>query len=208
MVPNHMGIDSPWVIEHPDWFLSRWESPFPAYSFNGPDLSHDGRVEIKIEDHYYDQTDAAVAFRLRHTPAARPATSTTATTAPPSPGTTPPSSTTPSAYVREHVIQTILHVARLFPIIRFDAAMTLARRHVQRLWFPSPAPAAPSPRAPKTPCRRKSSTPLMPHEFWREVVDRVAPKSPAPCCSPRPSGCSKATSSAPSACTASTTAPS
>jgi len=27
------------------------------------------------------------------------------------------------AYVREHVIQTILHVARLFPIIRFDAAM-------------------------------------------------------------------------------------
>ncbi len=22
MVPNHMGIDSKWVIEHPDWFLS------------------------------------------------------------------------------------------------------------------------------------------------------------------------------------------
>ncbi len=52
MVPNHMGIDSPWVIEHPEWFISRWDSPYPAYSFNGPDLSHDGRVEIKIEDHY------------------------------------------------------------------------------------------------------------------------------------------------------------
>ena len=65
MVPNHMGIDSPWVIEHPDWFIHRWESPFPAYSFNGPDLSTDSRVEIKIDDHYYDQTDAAVAFRLR-----------------------------------------------------------------------------------------------------------------------------------------------
>jgi glycosidase len=39
MVPNHMGIDSPWVIEHPDWFISRWESPFPVYSFDGPDLS-------------------------------------------------------------------------------------------------------------------------------------------------------------------------
>ena len=26
----------------------------------------DSRVEIKIEDHYYDQTDAAVVFRLRH----------------------------------------------------------------------------------------------------------------------------------------------
>ncbi len=21
MVPNHMGIDSPWVAEHPDWFV-------------------------------------------------------------------------------------------------------------------------------------------------------------------------------------------
>ena len=23
MVPNHMGIDSPWVVEHPEWFISR-----------------------------------------------------------------------------------------------------------------------------------------------------------------------------------------
>ena len=54
MVPNHMGIDSPWVIEHPEWFISRRDSPYPSYSFEGPDLSHDGRVELKIEDHYYD----------------------------------------------------------------------------------------------------------------------------------------------------------
>ena len=40
--------------------------------------------------------------------------------------------------VREAVIQTILHVARKFPIIRFDAAMTLAKKHYQRLWFPEP----------------------------------------------------------------------
>ncbi len=32
--------------------------------------------------------------------------------------------------VREHVIQVILEVARRFPIIRFDAAMVLAKRHV------------------------------------------------------------------------------
>ena len=44
MVPNHMGIDSPWVVEHPDWFLSLDYSPFPAYTFNGPDLSNDGRA--------------------------------------------------------------------------------------------------------------------------------------------------------------------
>jgi len=63
MVPNHMGIDSPWVAEHPEWFISRWEAPYPAYSYNGPDLSADGRVEIKIDDHYFTQTDAAVTFQ-------------------------------------------------------------------------------------------------------------------------------------------------
>ncbi len=65
MVPNHMGIDSPWVVEHPDWFLSRQEPPYPAYSFDGPDLSPDPRVEIKIERHYFEQTDAAVVFQRR-----------------------------------------------------------------------------------------------------------------------------------------------
>jgi len=42
MVPNHMGIDSLWVIEHPEWFISRPDPPYPAYSFEGPDLSHGG----------------------------------------------------------------------------------------------------------------------------------------------------------------------
>ena len=59
MVPNHMGIDSRWVIEHPDWFLALPYSPYPAYTFNGPDLSSDGRVAIVLEDHYWDGTDAA-----------------------------------------------------------------------------------------------------------------------------------------------------
>ena len=63
MVPNHMGIDSPWVVEHPDWFISRQDPPYPVYNFDGPDLSHDPRVEIKIESHYYEQTDAAVVFQ-------------------------------------------------------------------------------------------------------------------------------------------------
>ncbi|MBC8446085.1 MAG: alpha-amylase, partial [Chloroflexi bacterium] len=51
MVPNHVGIDSKWVIEHPDWFVSLDYSPFPSYTFNGPDLSWDGRVGIHLEDH-------------------------------------------------------------------------------------------------------------------------------------------------------------
>ena len=138
MVPNHMGIDSSWVIEHPEWFISRPDSPYPAYRFDGPDLSRDGRVEIKIEDHYYEQTDAAVVFRRRDK-----WTGDTRYVYHGNDGTSFPWNDTaqldylnPAA--REQVIQTILHVARLFPIIRFDAAMTLAKRHFQRLWFPVP----------------------------------------------------------------------
>jgi len=42
------------------------------------------------------------------------------------------------ADVREAVIQNIFHVARKFSVIRFDAAMTLAKKHFQRLWYPMP----------------------------------------------------------------------
>ena len=63
MVPNHVGIDGKWVMEHPDWFVALDYSPFPAYSFNGPDLSWDERVGIYVEDHYYDRSDAAVVFK-------------------------------------------------------------------------------------------------------------------------------------------------
>jgi glycosidase len=178
MVPNHMGIDSNWVIEHPDWFLFRWESPFPVYQFNGPDLSSDSRVEIKIEDHYYDQTDAAVAFRIRHH-----ASGQTRYMYHGNDGTTFAWNDTAQldysqAAVREHVIQVILHVARLFPIIRFDAAMVLAKRHVQRLWFPLPGAGGSIPSRAENAMSAEEFDALMPHEFWREVVDRVAVEVP------------------------------
>jgi hypothetical protein len=63
MVPNHMGIDSKWVVEHPHRFISLDYSPFPSYTFNGPNLSWDERVGVYLEDHYYDSTDAAVVFK-------------------------------------------------------------------------------------------------------------------------------------------------
>ncbi len=178
MVPNHMGIDSPWVIDHPDWFIHRWESPFPAYSFNGPDLSTDHRVEIKLDDHYYDQTDAAVAFRLRHH-----ASGETRFIYHGNDGTTFAWNDTAQldyskAYVREHVIQVILHVARLFPIIRFDAAMVLAKRHVQRLWFPLPGAGGSIPSRAENAMSQDEFDAIMPNEFWREVVDRVAAEVP------------------------------
>ncbi len=49
MVPNHMGIYSKWVIEHPDWFIQSGVPPFPVYRFTGADLSPDARVSIRIE---------------------------------------------------------------------------------------------------------------------------------------------------------------
>ena len=178
MVPNHMGIDSPWVIEHPDWFVFRWESPYPAYSFNGPDLSADPRVEIKLDDHYYDQTDAAVAFRVRDN-----RDGATRYIYHGNDGTTFAWNDTAQLdyskdYVREQVMQAILHVARMFPIIRFDAAMVLAKRHVQRLWFPLPGVGGSIPSRAENAMSDEEFNALMPAEFWREVVDRVAIEVP------------------------------
>ena len=178
MVPNHMGIDSPWVIEHPGWFISRWDSPYPAYSFNGPDLSHDGRVEIKIEDHYFEQSDAAVVFRRRDK-----ATGEIRYIYHGNDGTSFPWNDTAqldylNPAVREQVIQTILHVARLFPVIRFDAAMTLAKRHFHRLWFPGPGSSGAIPSRAEYGMNQADFDRAMPQEFWREVVDRVAAEVP------------------------------
>jgi glycosidase len=178
MVPNHMGIDSPWVVEHPEWFISRQDKPYPVYSFEGPDLSSDGRVEIKIDDHYYEQTDAAVVFqrRDRHSGETRYIYHGNDGTSFPWNDTAQLDYLNPA--VREQVIQTILHVARLFPVIRFDAAMTLARQHVQRLWFPAPGDTGSIPSRAEYGMSRAEFSRHMPHEFWREVVDRVAQEVP------------------------------
>lgn len=178
MVPNHMGIDSDWLIHNPDRFLSLPYSPFPGYSFNGADLSSDPRVEIKIEDHYFDRTDAAVVFRridrgngdTRYIYHGNDGTSM------------PWNDTAQLNYlnpeVREAVIQTILDVAHKFPIIRFDAAMTLARRHFQRLWYPEPGSGGDIPSRAEHGLSREQFLAAMPQEFWREVVDRVSREAP------------------------------
>ncbi len=178
MVPNHMGIDSRWVIQHPDWFLSLPYSPFPGYRFEGPDLSSDGRVEIKIEDHYYDRTDAAVVFRRKDR-----WTGDTRYVYHGNDGTSFPWNDTAqlnylNPEVREAVIQTILHVARQFPIIRFDAAMTLTKHHYQRLWFPAPGTGGAIPSRAEHGMTKAQFDAAMPKEFWREVVDRVAAEAP------------------------------
>ncbi len=178
MVPNHMGIDSSWVADHPDWFLSLDYSPFPSYSFTGMDLTSDSRVGIFLEDHYYTRSDASVVFKLVDHRNGRETYVYHGND-----GTTMPWNDTAQLNylmpeVREAVIQTILAVARRFPIIRFDAAMTLAKLHYQRLWFPQPGTGGAIPTRAEFGLTKEQFDQLMPVEFWREVVDRVAQEAP------------------------------
>jgi glycosidase len=178
MVPNHVGIDGKWVIEHPDWFVAADHSPYPSYSFNGPDLSWNPGVGVYLEDHYYDRSDAAVVFkRVEHS------NGSARYIYHGNDGTSMPWNDTAQlnylrADVREAVIQTILHVARQFPVIRFDAAMTLAKKHVERLWFPEPGSGGAIPSRSEYAMTKAEFDALMPNEFWREVVDRAAVEAP------------------------------
>jgi glycosidase len=178
MVPNHVGIDSRWVIEHPEWFISLDDSPFPSYRFSGPDLSWHGEVGIYIEDHYFNRSDAAVVFKRadRRSGGERFIYHGNDGTRMPWNDTAQLNYLNPG--VREAVIQTILHVARKFPVIRFDAAMTLTKRHFQRLWFPEPGTGGAIPSRAEHGMPKTEFNRLMPEEFWRQVVDRVAQEAP------------------------------
>jgi glycosidase len=178
MVPNHTGIYSKWVVEHPEWFIQLDYPPYPDYSFTGPDLSFSPEISLQIEDGYWDRRNAAVVFRhydhrdgrTRYIYHGNDGTST------------PWNDTAQLNYllpaVREVVVQTILHVARQFPIIRFDAAMTLAKKHYQRLWYPTPGHGSGVPSRAERGMTREEFDAAFPAEFWREVVDRVALEVP------------------------------
>ncbi len=178
MVPNHVGIHSKWVIEHPDWFISLDYSPFPTYQFDGENLSEDSRVGIYLEDHYYSRQDAAVVFkRVDHW------TGDVKYIYHGNDGTSMPWNDTAQLNylipeVREAVVQTILHVARKFQVIRFDAAMTLAKKHFQRLWFPVPGTGGDIPSRSEFGLTKEQFDAAFPVEFWREVVDRIAQEVP------------------------------
>jgi len=178
MVPNHTGLDSDWMIEHGDWFLSLPHQPFPNASFDGPDVSDDGRVGIFLENGYYSRTDASVVFRRLNR-----ATGENSYVYHGNDGTAIPWNDTAQLdylkpEVRGAVMQTILAVARHFPIIRFDAAMTLAKKHIHRLWFPAPGAGGDIPSRAGQGISAAQFEALMPQEFWREVVDTVAREVP------------------------------
>ena len=178
MVPNHTGLDSTWVAEHPEWFLSSAQPPYPNYTYNGPNLSSDPRIEVYLDDHYYDHQDAAVAFKRVDA-----ATRAVSYLYHGNDGTGLPWNDTAqidylNPVAREQVIQSILNVAKQFPIIRFDAAMVLAKRHIQRLWYPEPGSGTGIASRASHAMSKADFDALMPKEFWREVVDRAAIEAP------------------------------
>jgi hypothetical protein len=79
---------------------------------------------------------------------------------------------------REAVIRTIIGVCQQFSIVRFDAAMTLAKRHIQRLWFPAPGSGGAIASRAEHAITTEEFNRRIPNEFWREVVDRCASEAP------------------------------
>ncbi|MBZ0199685.1 MAG: hypothetical protein K8H86_07455, partial [Ignavibacteriaceae bacterium] len=178
MVPNHTGIFSKWITESPHYFVQRNDPPYPGYSFHGPNLSDDDRFEIRIEDKYYSKKDAAVVFQRKDN-----ITGKITYIYHGNDGTNMPWNDTAqlnllNAEVRESLIQTIMHVARKTPIIRFDAAMTLTKKHFQRLWFPQPGTGGAIPSRSDYTMTREEFDTAIPEEFWREVVDRMNAEMP------------------------------
>jgi len=178
MVPNHVGINSEWVKRNPDRLIGLKECPFPAYSFNSDNLSDDPAIDIRLEDHYWDRSDAAVVFKRTDNNSGQVSYIYHGND-----GTTMPWNDTAqidflNPEAREAVIQDILHVARNFPIIRFDAAMVLARKHIRRLWYPALGSGGAIPSRSEHALSDKDFIAAMPNEFWREVVDRIAVEAP------------------------------
>ena len=178
MVPNHTGMDGEWVINHPDRFIQRRDNPFPQYTFNGENLSQDSRISLYLEDHYYSKNDCSVVFKRvdNQTGDTRYIYHGNDGTGLPWNDTAQIDFLNPEA--REAVMQEILHVARNFPIIRFDAAMVLAKKSIRRLWYPEPGHGGDIATRSETGLSTQQFNDAIPNEFWREVVDRVAKECP------------------------------
>jgi hypothetical protein len=178
MVPNHTGLDSRWIVEHPERFLQLPYPPFPTYNYSCENLSGRDDITVQIEDHYFSRNDAAVVFKRIDNRSGE-----TRYIYHGNDGTSMPWNDTAqidflNPEAREAVIRTIIGVCQQFPIVRFDAAMTLAKRHIQRLWFPAPGQGGAIASRAEHAITTEEFNRLIPEEFWREVVDRCASEAP------------------------------
>lgn len=178
VVPNHTGLDSTWMVEHPEWFVQTRQPPFPSYRFSGPDLSGDPRIAVRIEDGYWRGDDAAVVFERIDT-----ATGDRRFVYHGNDGTTMPWNDTAQLdltlpEVRQALIDTVIRLTGRFSALRFDAAMALAKRHVQRLWYPDPGQGGAIPSRAGRSLDEAEWARRMPNEFWAELVEAVRERAP------------------------------
>lgn len=178
VVTNHTGIESALLRDHPDWFIQLSHPPYPGYRFIGPDLSEDPTYAIQIEDGYFNHTEAAVVCRYQHRHTGQERFIYHGND-----GTHLPwNDTVQLNYllgdVREAMIRLIIDVARRFRIIRFDAAMTLAKKHFQRLWYPLPGAVDGVPSRSDYAMSHEEFNRYFPVEFWRQLVDRIQEEAP------------------------------
>ena len=178
MVPNHTSIDSPTLHAHPDWYMQLDYCPYPQYTFSGVSLSGSDQYGVFLEDHYFDHTDAAVVFKYEdyNTHEVRYIYHG-------NDGTNMPWNDTAQldylkSEVRDAIKQTILQVAKDFHIIRFDAAMTLTKKHFHRLWYPEPGSGGDIPTRSSHGLSKATFDEFFPAEFWREVVDMINNEAP------------------------------
>ncbi len=178
MVPNHTGIDSPWVVGHSDWFIQAKSNPSPDFKYNCPNLSSDQRAEIRIEEGYYTQTGAAEVFQFRYN-----SSGDNLYIYHGNDGTSMPWNDTAqlnylNQETRAAVRETILEVAGKFDIIRLDAAMTLTKQHYKRLWFPYVGGSKYIPTRGNYNMDNLDFDEQMPREFWIEVLEDIQEKEP------------------------------
>ena len=197
MVPNHMGIDSRWVIEHPEWFLSLAGAALPGLHVQRarPVVRRRGSGSSSRTTTGTTATRRSCSSGSTAGPATS-ATSTTATTARASRGTTRPSSTSstrPSASRSSGRSSTSPGASR-------SSASTprwsSPRSTSSGCGGPSPGsgggdPVARRARHPEG----ASSTRGCRSSSGARSSTGSPPRSPARSCSPRRSGCSRATSS-------------
>ena len=178
VVPNHTGIDSEWALNHPEWFIQSESPPYPAYRFNGPDLCENPEVSIRIEDGYWNHSDAAVVceYHDHRTGCRRYIYHGNDGTHMPWNDTSQLNFLMPE--VRQAMSDLIVSIAQRFSMIRFDAAMTLARKHFRRLWFPPPGGSAGVPSRSAFCLADEDFNAAFPEEFWREVVKRIKHEAP------------------------------
>ncbi|MEM5947210.1 alpha-amylase family glycosyl hydrolase [Spirochaetia bacterium 38H-sp] len=168
IIPNHMSVDSKWLIENPDFFMQAKNKPYDNYCFSGVDLCDNEKIEVRIEDKYYTKEDAAVVFSVKN-----------------SKGQEwfiyhgnngegiPWNDTAQLDYtnqvLRKKMLLLIRDMSKKYDGIRFDAAMLLLRNQYRRLWFPEPGKTASVPSRDSYSLEESKFLKLMPEEFWDEA---------------------------------------